>query len=296
MAIRWPITSTASDRPLVGICPPGDLVEVVADARQLPRALALHSRRAARSMCAPGRATGAPDPTASSLRSAPWRATRHAPRRWRGPSPKRRVRRSRRAVSVVGVRGGTAPRQPLRGTRGVWPRRVGCSPPLAASDKHVRRSRRRSGPPRRNCSARASMNRAHRARANTPRGRQTIVIHSARRPVQPNPESACSRLCGWMMAPLAAGLNSCSSILMPRTVRSRLQGKSTRGKRPIVSGRVRTCQKVSEVIGCRRQRLAERPPWSLLQQGSWRCRPACADRPNWPRVRLPPVGEIACGR
>ena len=38
-----------------------------------------------------------------------WRATRHAPRRWRGPSPKRRVRRSRRAVAVVGGQRGHSP-------------------------------------------------------------------------------------------------------------------------------------------------------------------------------------------
>ena len=45
MAIRWPITSTASTAPLrVALRPPSDLVEVVADARQLPRALALHVR------------------------------------------------------------------------------------------------------------------------------------------------------------------------------------------------------------------------------------------------------------
>ena len=61
---------------------------------------------------------------ASGPQSAPWRAPRHAPRRWRGPSPKRRVQRSRRVVAVAGVRGGTAPRQPLRGTHEVWPRRV----------------------------------------------------------------------------------------------------------------------------------------------------------------------------
>ena len=34
-----------------------------------------------------------------------------APLRSRGPSPKRRVQSSRCAVAVVGVRGGTAPRQ-----------------------------------------------------------------------------------------------------------------------------------------------------------------------------------------
>ena len=55
-----------------------------------------------------------------------WRATRHAPRRWRGPSPKRRVRRSRRAVAVVGgQRGHSPPPGPLRGTRRAWPRGVG---------------------------------------------------------------------------------------------------------------------------------------------------------------------------
>ena len=41
MAIRWPITSTASMRLLVGIRPASDLVEVVPDARHLPGALAL---------------------------------------------------------------------------------------------------------------------------------------------------------------------------------------------------------------------------------------------------------------
>ena len=105
--------------------PPRELVQVCCRRAPAPACACAPPRRAARSRCAPGRATGAPDPTASSPQSAPWRATRHAPRRWRGPSPKRRVRRSRRAVAFVGVRGGTAPRQPLRGTRGVWPRRVG---------------------------------------------------------------------------------------------------------------------------------------------------------------------------
>ena len=140
-------------RPLVGICPPSDLVEVVPDARRPPACARAPRRRAARSRCAPGRATGAPDPTASSLRSAPWRATRHAPRRWRGPSPKRRDRRSPCApFPLTGVRGGTAPRQPLRwGHRGgVWPRRVGWLP---GHERHptslVRRRRGRSGSSRR---------------------------------------------------------------------------------------------------------------------------------------------------
>ena len=57
--------------------------------------------------------------------------------------------------------------------------------------------------------------RAHRARANTPRGRQTSVIHSARRPVQPSPERAHSRPLKPTMASRAAELNCCSSILMP---------------------------------------------------------------------------------
>ena len=42
MAMRWPITSTASMAPLVGIRPASDLVEVVSDARDLLGALALH--------------------------------------------------------------------------------------------------------------------------------------------------------------------------------------------------------------------------------------------------------------
>ena len=73
----------------------------------------------------PGHPTGAPDPTASTLRSVPWRATRRAPPRWRGSSPTRRVQRPSCAVAVGGVRGGTAPRQPLPGTREAWPQRVG---------------------------------------------------------------------------------------------------------------------------------------------------------------------------
>ena len=41
----------------------------------------------------PGHPTGAPDPTPSTLRSVPWRATRRAPPRWRGSAPTRRVQR-----------------------------------------------------------------------------------------------------------------------------------------------------------------------------------------------------------
>ena len=41
MATRRAMTSTASAAPFVSIGPPGDLVEVVPDARRLPRALAL---------------------------------------------------------------------------------------------------------------------------------------------------------------------------------------------------------------------------------------------------------------
>ena len=51
--------------------------------------------------------------------------TPRAPARWRGSSPTRRVQRPRCAVAVGGVRGGTAPRQPLPGTREAWPQRVG---------------------------------------------------------------------------------------------------------------------------------------------------------------------------
>ena len=127
------------DGRLVGIGPASDLVEVVAETRQLAGALTLdlgvrHGPRAR-----PAQPTAARDPTASSLPSAPWRATRHAPPRWRGSSPRRRVRRSLRAVAVVGVRGGTAPRQPLPGTHGVWPQRVGWLPGLSG----VRQARRR---------------------------------------------------------------------------------------------------------------------------------------------------------
>ena len=78
---------------LVCIRPPSDLVEVVADARHLLGALALYLGVRHWSRCAPGQPTGAPDSPASSLRSAPWRATRHAPPRWREPSPERRVHR-----------------------------------------------------------------------------------------------------------------------------------------------------------------------------------------------------------
>ena len=89
------------------------------------------SRRAPRSRGAPGPPTGAPDPTASALRSAPSRATRHAPPRGRGSSPTRRVQRPSCAVAVGGVRGGTAPRQPLPGTREAWPQRVGWLPGIS---------------------------------------------------------------------------------------------------------------------------------------------------------------------
>ena len=41
MAIRWPVTSTASTAPLWVLAQAGGLVEVVADARQLAGALAL---------------------------------------------------------------------------------------------------------------------------------------------------------------------------------------------------------------------------------------------------------------
>ena len=108
-----------------GIGPAGDLVQVRPDPRQLAGALSLQPQCAPRSRCAPGPPTGAPDPTASTLRSGPWRATRHAPPRWRGSSPTRRVQRSSCAVAVGGVRGGTAPRQLLPGTREAWPQRVG---------------------------------------------------------------------------------------------------------------------------------------------------------------------------
>ena len=39
MATRWTMTSIASPAPFVGVGPAGDLVEVVADARDLPGAL-----------------------------------------------------------------------------------------------------------------------------------------------------------------------------------------------------------------------------------------------------------------
>ena len=42
----------------------------------------------------------------------------------RGSSPTRRVQRSSCAVAVGGVRGDTAPRQPLPGTREAWSQRV----------------------------------------------------------------------------------------------------------------------------------------------------------------------------
>ena len=66
-----------------------------------------------------------------------WRFHVYAhPPRWRGSSPTRRVQRPRYAVAVGGVRGGTAPRQPLPGTREAWPQRVGWLP----SAKHTRRA------------------------------------------------------------------------------------------------------------------------------------------------------------
>ena len=58
--------------------------------------------------------------------------TPRAPARWRGSSPTRRVQRPRCAVAVGGGRGGTAPRQPLPGTREAWPQRVGWLPGLSS--------------------------------------------------------------------------------------------------------------------------------------------------------------------
>ena len=79
----------------------------------------------ARSKCAPGQPTGARDPTASSPRSAPWRATRHAPPRWRGSSLGRRVQRSLRAVAVGGgQRGHSPPPAPAGDPRRAWPQWV----------------------------------------------------------------------------------------------------------------------------------------------------------------------------
>ena len=48
-------------------------------------------------------------------------------------------------------------------------------------------------------------------------------------------------------------------------------------------------------VECRRQRLCRATPReSLLGGAASGGRSACAGRPNWPRVRLPPVGGIAC--
>ena len=236
-------------RPSCGYSPTGDLVEVVADARQLPRALALHVGVRHGPGVHSARATGAPDPTASSLRSAPWRATRHAPRRWRGPSPKRRVRRSRRAVAFVGVRGGTAPRQPLRGTRGVWPRRVGW----LSGESGVRQAR----PPQ-----------PRTLRLNAPH-RPTRLAPSAR-PIPPNaehgppaakPRAISVHATPWLFVvhvheprPLCVGgrwlrslteLNCLLQHLHARNGEGPLARRSTLGKCPNVSGRLRTFQNVS---------------------------------------------------
>ena len=83
-------------------------------------------RRARRSRRAPGQPTGAPDPTASSPRSAPWRATRHALRlagtdlRPHGASSAHDA-----PLPLVGSEGAQPPAKPLPGTHGVWPQRVG---------------------------------------------------------------------------------------------------------------------------------------------------------------------------
>ena len=112
--------------------------------------------------------------------------------------------------------GGTAPRQPRPGTREAWPRRVCCSPALAAADKPVRLFDVLASPedpglgfPRAPCrlsapipalldpvataSKRSSRSDAENcARANTPPCRLANAIHSARQPVQPKAASACS--------------------------------------------------------------------------------------------------------
>ena len=64
-----------------------------------------------------------------------------------GDRPQGVFGRRRRGGDLRRVRGGTAPRQPLPGTHGVWPQGVCCSPALTAADKPVRRSCGRSGQP-----------------------------------------------------------------------------------------------------------------------------------------------------
>ncbi len=149
--------------------------------------------------------------------------------------------------------------------------------------------------PRRNCSGCASMNRAHCARVYTRQWRRTRTIHPVRRPVQPSGSSALSRPRGWAMAPLAADFNSCSSTSMPGTLRSRPQGSQPLGNVPMsqeVLGRFRTypIRRTPPPAAC------PNAPAGTLVEPAWGCHPACGGRPNWPRLRLPPAGGIACRR
>ena len=124
MATRWAITLTA---PMASLCV---FAQRAIWLRLLPRRASSRVRSRSTSACATVQVRTRPidrRTRSDSVKPAERALASHSARSasLARTFPKRRVRRSRRAVGVTGVRGGTAPRQPLPGTREAWPQRVG---------------------------------------------------------------------------------------------------------------------------------------------------------------------------
>ena len=151
----------------------------------------------------------------------------------------------RRAVSVSGVRGGTAPRQPLLGTRGVWPRRV-CWLSVLSRPRQTRPER-----PRRlrlNASHRP-LRRAHAARGSRP-GLPSRTPLPTRRPPRlfsirwrmSSAPSACSRLRRLPLDTARVRVELLFQRLHDRNAEAPVARKSTRRESPVV----RRCPMLSE--------------------------------------------------